>query len=163
LRPGIVAAICLLVFGCGYSHATSRLTDDYRTIAVPAFKNESFEPDIQIRVTNLLIRELNADGRLRVVDEPAAADLVLRGVITDFEAHAVSYSARDNIGQFRIVVHANAMLENTHTGAVLCQKKELTGTDFYQVQGGRTREEALEGVSEELVETLVYECLDNYW
>ncbi len=163
LRLWAVLAIFLAVCGCGYSFANSRLSDDYRSIAVPAFKNESFEPNIHTRVTNTLIRELNADGRLRVVDDPSAADLVLRGTIADFEARAISYSARDNIGQFRITILANALLEDTSTGTVLWQKQSIRGTDFYQTLGGRTREEALEKASEALVERLIYECLDSYW
>jgi len=163
LKLWTVLFICMTVFGCGYSFANTRLSSDYRTIAVPAFKNESFEPDIQIRVTNLLIRELNADGRLRVVDDPAAADLRLRGSVTDFEARALSFSTSDNIGQFGITLLARAVLEDTRTGKIIWQKENLKGTDFYQTQGGRTREEALEEASEELVETIIYECLDNYW
>ena len=159
----IVLFICTTVFGCGYSFANSRLSDEYRTIAVPAFKNKSFEPDIQIRVSNLLVRELEADGRFRVVNDPAAADLVLSGTITDFDAGAISYVADDNIGQFKITLQASAALEDVRSGEIIWEKERITGTDFYQTRGGRTREEALEKASENLVETLIYECLDNYW
>lgn len=163
LKLWIVLCICTTVFGCGYSFANSRLTDDYRTIAIPAFKNKSFEPDIQIRVTNALIHELEADGRFRVINDSAAADLVLSGAITDFDARAISYSTDDNIGQFKITLSASAMLEDVRSGEVIWHKERLRGTDFYQTRGGRTREEALDEATENLVETLIYECLDNYW
>jgi len=154
---------CAAVLGCGYSAANTRLSDEYRTIAVPAFKNESFEQEIQIRVTNLLIRELEADGRYRVVDDPAAADLVLRGAITDFDARAISFDTNDNIGQFKIALTASATLEDTRTGRILFRRSNLRGRDFYQTLGGRTREEALNEASEDLVETLIYECFDDNW
>ena len=159
----IALFVCMVVSGCGYSYANSRLSNDYGSVAVPAFKNESFEPDIQIRVTNLLIRELQADGRFRVVDDPASADLVLRGAITGFEAQAISFSTSDNIGQFRITLLASATLEDTRSGRVIWQKDGLRGSDFYNTLGGRTREEALEEASENLVETLIYKCFDGYW
>ncbi|UCD58174.1 MAG: LptE family protein, partial [Candidatus Hydrogenedentota bacterium] len=155
--------ICMSLLGCGYSVAHTRLSEDYHTIAVPAFGNRSFEPEIQIRVTNFLIRELEADGRFRVVNDPAAADLVLRGTITDFDAHAISFSTEDNIGQFKITLIASATLEGTKSGQVLWEQDNLRGTDFYQTLGGRTREEALDEAAENLVETLIYECFDNYW
>ena len=167
LRSGakllIALLACAAVCGCGYTYANSRLSDDYRSVAVPAFKNKSFEPDIQIRVTNLLIRELQADGRFRVIDDPAAADLALRGSITDFQASAISFSTSDNIGQFKITLLASASLEDTRTGRVIWQEDGLRGTDFYETLGGRTREEALEEASENLVETLIYKCFDSYW
>ena len=163
LKRWVILCICMTLFGCGYSVANSRLSDDYRTIAVPAFKNESFEPDIQTRVSNLLIRELQADGRLRVVDNPALADLVLRGAITDFDAHAISFSTDDNIGQFKITLIASASLEDARDGRMIWQQDTIRGADFYQTTGGRTREEALEEATENLVETIIYSCFDSYW
>ena len=159
----IALFLCAAVSGCGYSYAYSRLSEDYSTIAVPAFKNKSFEPDIQILVTNLLIRELQVDGRFRIVDDPAAADLVLTGAITDFEARAITFNTRDNIGQFKITILANASLEDTRTGKTIWQNNRLRGADFYQTLGGRTREEALGEASENLVETIIFKCFDSYW
>ena len=159
----IALLICAVVSGCGYSYARSRLSDDYSTIAVPAFKNKSFEPDIQIFVTNLLIRELQADGRFRIVDAVSSADLVLTGAITDFEAQAITLSTSDNIGQFKITIRASASLEDTRTGKIIWKKKNLRGADFYETLGGRTREEALEEAIENLVETIIFKALDSYW
>lgn len=167
MRPSaglwIALLLCAAVSGCGYSYAYSRLSKDYSTIAIPAFKNKSFEPDIQILVTNLLIRELQVDGRFRIVDDPAAADLVLTGAITGFEAQAITLSTSDNIGQFKIAILASASLEDTRTGKTIWQNNGLKGTDFYQTLGGRTRTEALGEASEDLVETIIFKCFDSYW
>jgi len=159
----IVVCLCAVVAGCGYTYATSRLSDEYTSVAVPAFKNKSFEPNIQILVTNLLIRELQADGRFRIVDDPQSADLVLSGAITGFEAGAISFSTEDNIGQFRITLLANASLEDRRAGRTIWKKDGLRGADFYQTLGGRSREKALEEAAENLVETLIFECFDSYW
>ena len=97
----VALLVCAAVSGCGYSYARSRLSDYYSTLAVPAFKNRSFEPDIQILVTNLLIRELQADGRFRIVDATASADLVLTGAITDFEAQASIQALMDGVLAWR--------------------------------------------------------------
>jgi hypothetical protein len=159
----IALLICAALSGCGYSYATSRLSADYSTIAVPAFKNKSFEPDIQIRVTKLLIRELQADGRFRIVDDASSADLVLTGAITGFEAQAITLSSRDNVNEYKIAILASASLEDTRTGKAIWKNKRLRGADFYQTLGGRTREEALEEASENLVEKIIFEALDSYW
>jgi hypothetical protein len=58
---------------------------------------------------------------------------------------------------------ARATLEDTRTGQVIWRDDDLRGTDFYQTLGGRTREEALDEATENLVETLIYECFDSYW
>lgn len=164
LMPWLTLCICLAVIpGCGYTVANTTLSNDYRTIAVPAFKNETFEQEIQIRVSNALVRELEADGRFRIVDSPASADLVLAGAITSFDARAISFSTDDNIGQFKITLTARAALEDTRTGKIIWEQDALQGTDFYETLGGRTREEALDEATENLVETIIYECFENYW
>jgi outer membrane lipopolysaccharide assembly protein LptE/RlpB len=159
----IALLICAAVSGCGYSYATSRLSNDYSTVAVPAFKNKSFEPNLQIRVTNLLIRELLADGRFRVVDAASSADLVLTGAITGIEARAITLDSNDNISEYKIAILANASLVDTRTGKAIWKNNRLRSADFYQTRGGRTREEALDEASENLVETIIFEALDSYW
>jgi hypothetical protein len=162
--PWLSLCLCLTAFlGCGYTVANTTLSSDYRTLAIPAFKNESFEQEVQIRVSNALVRELEADGRFRIVDDPASADLVLKGAITDFDARAISFSTDDNIGQFKITLFAKAALEDTRTGQVIWEQDNLQGTDFYETQGGRTREEALDEATENLVETIIYECFESSW
>jgi hypothetical protein len=159
----IALLICAAVSGCGYSYARSRLSDDYSTIAVPAFKNKSFEPNIQIRVTNLLIRELQADGRFRIVDAASSADLVLTGAITDIEAQAITLGVNDNISEYKIAIVASVSLEDTRTGKAIWKKKRLRSADFYQTRGGRSREEALDEASENLAELIIFKCFDSYW
>ena len=162
---GFCAAVllCVSACGCGYTFANTPLTEQYRTIAVPAFKNQTFEPDLQIEFNNILVRELLNDGRLRVVDDPAVADLVLTGALTEYEPYAVSFVEDDEIGQFRIVIMANAALQETRTGETLWQGSDLRGTDFYQTVAGRSREEAISSALEELAELIIFESIDNYW
>ncbi|GAB4339326.1 MAG: hypothetical protein Kow0099_14260 [Candidatus Abyssubacteria bacterium] len=159
----VAACFFVAVSGCGYTVATTHLSEEYRTIAVPAFENRSFEPELQIRVTNQLIREIETDGRLRVVDDPASADLVLVGVITDFDAHAISFTVNDEVAQFRIMIVVDARIEDTRTKEVVWQRSGVTGADFYQTFGGRSRETALDEATENLVETIVYESFDGFW
>ena len=160
----VVLCVCMTILGCGYTIANTPLSKDYRTIAAPAFKNDTFEEDLQVLFNNALIRQLEADGRLRVVNDPASADLVLKGTLTHFEPHAISYVTKeDEIAQFQITIVASATLEDTRTGKVLWKDTNIRGSDFYQTRGGHTREQALEEATQRLVERLIYQCLDTYW
>jgi hypothetical protein len=158
-----VAYVCVTICGCGYTIAGTALSKEYHTIAVPAFKNDTYEQDLQILFNNILVRELEADGRLRVVNDPASADLVLKGSLTHFEPHAISYVTKDNVAQFEITIVASATLEDTRTGKILWQHDDVRGMDSYQTRGGRTREQAIEVATKKLVERLIYESLDTYW
>lgn len=160
----VALCVCVMIAGCGYTIAGTPLSKDYRTIAAPAFKNETNEEDLQVLFNNALIRQLEADGRLRLVNDPASADLVLKGAITHFEPQAISYvTEEDVIAQFQITIVVSATLEDTRTGKVLWRDANVRGTDFYQTQGGHTRELALQEATQRLVERLIYELLDTYW
>jgi hypothetical protein len=155
--------VCLTACACGYTFAATPLSNQYATIAVPAFKNQTFEPDLQIRFNNILVRELENDGRLKLVDDPAAADLVLRGALTAFDPRAASLIRDDDIGQFRITIAATATLQAVDADEPLWRGEIIKGTDFYLTEGGRSRDEAIDGALEELAETILYEALENSW
>jgi len=106
---------------------------------------------------------LENDGRLRIVDDPATADLVLSGVLTVFDPHAISFVADDEIGQFRISIAATAALEAVREGETLWQEEAVWGSDFYLTSGGRMREDAIDEALEELAENIIHGALDNYW
>ncbi len=166
----LTAILCVALYvymtipGCGYTIATTPLSKDYRTIAAPAFKNDTNEEDLQVVFNNILIGQLESDGRLRIVNDPTDADLVLKGTIAHFDPRAISYvTSKDRIAQFQITIAASATLEDTRTGKVLWRNSNIRGTDFYQTQGGHTREQAIQEATERLVERLIYEMLDTYW
>jgi hypothetical protein len=158
---GVLA--CLAAYGCGYTFATTPLSQKYTTIAVPAFRNQTIEENLQIRFNNILVRKLVEDGRLRVVDHPGTADLVLSGELVEYVPRAISLVKDDNIDQFQITIVAQASLEAPRNGGVLWQDDVITGVDFYLTEGGRTREEAINSALEKLAEQILYEALDTYW
>lgn len=154
--------VCIICCGCGYTIAATPLSKEYSTIAVPAFKNRTIEADLQIRFNNILLRKLENDGRLRVVDDPASADLVLSGQLTSFDPHVISLLKNDEVGQYRIAVVATATLAN-RAGDILWRDEAVRGVDFYQTQGGRSRDDAIDEALEQLAERIIYETLDNAW
>ncbi len=154
---------CIFLSGCGYTFATTPLAEKYTTIAVPAFKNATFEEDLQIRFNNILVRKLEADGRLRVVNDPATADLVLSGALTAYNPHAISLIKNDDISQYKITIVAAASLEDVRTGEIVWRDEEVRGFDFYQTQGGRTRQEAIDDALEQLAERIIFEAYDSSW
>jgi len=50
------------------------------TIAVPTFRNETFQPRLEMLVANTVIKQLQQDGTYRITNEEAA-DAVLHGTI----------------------------------------------------------------------------------
>jgi hypothetical protein len=105
-RLSIVACavlVCALVAGCGYRSQLAgprasapegdAAASEARTrIAVVALRNDSPEPWLDRILTDAMRREIDARGGFRFVDDPRAADLVLRGRIRPLAIRSHSFS-----------------------------------------------------------------------
>lgn len=136
-RIAACAGLVAGAVGCGYSMGTS-LDPAYRTIHVASFQNESREYDLQAPLTNALRRKFVQDGRLKVVNTHDA-DLLLEGVILDYQLRGLTYDQADNVTQYLAVILAGARLTDTHTGEILWQEQNLSGeTSFYTRAAGQS-------------------------
>jgi hypothetical protein len=91
-------AILLLLLaagsGCGYSLVGySAGFDGIRTVAIETPENDSFVPGVEYVVADALRREFLRRGAVRVVDDPAAADLVLGGAVSRVKSSGRSFSS----------------------------------------------------------------------
>lgn len=87
-------ALALLLGACGYSFV--RYGDglgDVRRVAIRGLVNDSFEPGVEALVSDALTREFLQRGALRLVDDPAAADLVIGGAVKRVEVRRRSFSS----------------------------------------------------------------------
>src|SRR5277367_3506721 len=93
----LVLLAALACGGCaGYrvGNISGRDVQGVRSVYVPVAKNTSLEPDLQMTVTNAIIRRFNDDGTLEV-NQNAAADSELDVVLTNVQHIAVRSSTSD--------------------------------------------------------------------
>ncbi len=84
-----------LLTGCIGYRLGSTLPRELRTIQVPAFVNRTGEPLLEAETTSAVIRELQQDGTLRVVQAGEDSDLVLNVVLASYELEPVRYTRDD--------------------------------------------------------------------
>jgi len=125
-----VAGGCLaaLLTGCAGYRVGSLLPPDIQTVAVPTFTNTTQEPLLENVVTDAVVRELQTEGTLRIAPE-SQADCVLRGTITGYQLVPLRYSRSDRAvpSEYRAVITAGFVLENTRTGAEITARPMLYG------------------------------------
>jgi hypothetical protein len=157
VKPGTVKGCILVVVaaglaGCGYS-TTSTLDPAYQTIHVTAFQNRSREHGLQMPLSNAVIRKFMTDGRLDVVG-PDEADLLLEGVILDYELRGLTFDADDNVTQFLCMVRAGVRVTDRRTGEVLWEEPAMFGeTTFYTRAAGQSSDR-LRGNAEAFLPTV---------
>src|SRR5678816_2868870 len=86
----------LLLFtlaGCGYRAAgqASRLPVDTRTIAVPAFTNQTQSYRVEQVLTSAVVREFLGRTRYRINSKPGDSDLTLQGTVLGTQFAPVTY------------------------------------------------------------------------
>jgi len=167
----LLSAFCLLLFpACGYHVAgtATRIPPDVKTIAVPAFKNESLTFRIEQQVTSAVTREFLQRTHYRIQPDSAGADAVLKGTIKDVRAHAITFDVKTGRAtSLQVQVTADVKLEDLHTHRILFSNSNYLFRQEYQESESpaalfQEDRSALERLSRDLARTLVTDILENF-
>ena len=154
----------LLAGWVGYRSGPS-LPNEYRSIAVKTFQNETGEPQLEFAATQQALREFQGDGSLAIT-ESADADLILETTLRDCDFDAVRFARkRTATGQeYRMTVRALITLTDRRTGAVLFQQRAVTGEATFETAGDiqQARLSAHPRVSRDLAQKIVKQVVE-YW
>jgi len=148
----------LVLQGCGYHLAVANnpLLQNIATIAIPYFKNKTFEPEIEAIFTQAFVNEFVESKRLRVVSREQA-DAVLLGTIKHLDEDTISYDRDDKAQEYRLRVAVDLLLEERQSGAVLWKRTNLRHADEYSVAfnivvSETAKREALQRLAQDLAE-----------
>ena len=128
-------AVCLAflaaVFasGCAGYRLGPTLGAQYRTVAVPMFRNKTYHPQLEAQITNGIIKRFQADGTLQV-DSVANADVILTGVITQYRRHNLRSSRTDTGAprEYRVSIEARIEARDRVTGKIVLASTLVTGS-----------------------------------
>ncbi|MGH7410981.1 MAG: LPS assembly lipoprotein LptE [Candidatus Methylomirabilis sp.] len=125
MRAVVYIPLLLTLIGCGYRPLVkgemSNLPPTVRTIAIGNVKNRTLRPTIQPALKEALIRRFAADGRMRVVEEGAAAAL-LEGAIEGFGEEPIAFDSQDTARRLRVRVSFSFTLRDRLKETVLLRE-----------------------------------------
>jgi hypothetical protein len=166
------AVLCLLTFpvSCGYQVAGrgDRLPPDIKTIAIPAFVNQSSTFRIEQKLAAAVTQEFLERTKFRVTPNPTEADAVLKGTVKEVRKGVVAYNlTTGNASLFQIQVAAGVELEDLHSKKVVYANPNFVFREEYavsQTTSGLFEEDqaALDRLSRDVARTLVTDLLENY-
>jgi hypothetical protein len=137
-RASLVLFAAVALSGCaGYrvGDVSGRNIQGVRSVYVPVVKNTSLEPDIQMSVTNAIIRRFNDDGTL-TVNQNANADSELDVVITNVD-HTPYRSSNSDIlvtAEYQVQIEANVTYINRRIGRKIFENISVVGTTTFFTQ-----------------------------
>lgn len=130
--PALLLCCLLFVAGCGYRFAgtaENRIATD-QSIWVAFIVNETISPTAQTVIRRALYEESHAMRGLYPADREAAADLGVRGKLTSYTLKAVSYSAIDQVTEYRLLISVDLELHRKGATAPVWKGTILASQDF---------------------------------
>ena len=175
MRPGRFAhLICLAMTmagaGCGYHTAghSVQLPENVKTIAVPAFVNETSTYRIEQLLTSSVVREFTTRTHYHILNDPGeAADATLRGTVLSTSASPLTYNSTTGQAASVLVVVSMKVALTDREGKVLYQNPSYLFREQYEVSQDLASffEEdspAFRRLSQDFARTLVSNILEGF-
>ena len=164
-----LAVLVLLSTGCGYHTAgkANLLPSDLRTLAVPAFVNQTQTYKIEQLLTAAVVQEFSTRTTYRVVTQPDSADAVLRGTVLTTSTTPLTYDSKTGRAASVLVIVSMSVSLKDKQGKVLYQNPAYVFREQYQVSQELSSffEEdspAFQRLSREFARTLVSNVLEAF-
>lgn len=165
-----LAAALILTAGCGYHVAgrAANLPSDWKTIAVPAFKNDTTRYRIEQRFTAAVIRQFLERTKFHIVQDPKAADAVLHGEVLSIETDPVLFDATTGeVTTMLVAVHTKVELIDNQSQKTVYQNNDMVFRDEYQISADvqsffEEQDPALERMSRDFASQLVSNVTENF-
>src|SRR5579863_1452891 len=175
MLPFVVIALSLvsiLVGGCNYQTAAHsvKLPADIKTIAIPAFRNQTNTYRIDQMLTASVVREFTTRTHYHILnsDSPETAEATLRCTVLSTSASPLTYnSATGQAASVLIVVSMRASLRDNRKGKMLYVNPSYVFREQYEVSQDLASffEEdspALRRLSQDFARTLVSNISEDY-
>jgi outer membrane lipopolysaccharide assembly protein LptE/RlpB len=133
-RAALLLSVLLVLSGCGYKLGEIRPTPmrSVRTLAVPTFKNNTYESRIEVLFADTLVKQLQQDGTYQIVNT-AQADAIVNCTIESIERGSLR-SVQSNVlatSEFSLIVNARYEVVDQRTGIILMQGTAQGRTSFF--------------------------------
>jgi hypothetical protein len=124
-RSGIGISLLTLVLGCAYSFRSPSALQG-KTIAIPPFESKTARYGVRDELTQAVIQAFRDDNRLKVTD-PAKADLLLLGTLTDYRKEPFTYDRQENLLNYKVRLFVDYALKDTKSDSTLWSVKGYEG------------------------------------
>lgn len=166
IRPALFLLTALLLAGCGYHLGEIRPTPmrSVRTLAVPTFKNHTYEPRVEVLMADTTIKQFQSDGTYTIVSEDTA-DAILYCTITKIERRPLR-SVTNNVlatSEFGLLIEVNFEVIDRVTGVQLMAGKARGEGSFFSSDNIQTDEQqAIPTATQDMAVDLVAEVSEGW-
>jgi hypothetical protein len=158
------------LLGCGYSlvgTGSSALPVGVKTVHVATFINDTTVVGLEQRLTDAVIRELSARGRLKPVADRSAADAELSGRLTACSVAPVRFDANGIAVEYQVTVSGKLVLTEKATDKPIFSEPAYLFRQPYTVPSSASsyydrEREAIEAMARPFAQNLVTTILEGF-
>lgn len=172
-RAASFACVFVVLFvaaGCGYHVAGTApsLPADWKTIAIPAFKNDTTAYRIEQRFTSAVIRQFLERTKYRIIQETGSADAVLHGEVVSIETSPILFDATTGqVTSMVVTIHTKVSLVDNKSEKVVYHNDDVVFRDEYQISSDvqsffQEEGPAIERMSRDFAAQLVSNVTENF-
>ncbi len=164
----LALAAVLAAASCGYSlrGTGSFLPPTIKRIQIPQFVNKTTRYELDRTLTQGVIDEFVARGKVEITTDAGAADATLSGIITVFNAVPSGFSRSGSADHYTIYLVVSVSLTEAKTQRVLYTNPSYVYNEDYEVPEGRDFEsvqtDALKRIAEKFARNLVVSILEGF-
>ena len=159
-----IGILCLVMAGCGYQLGSIKIGEN-KKIAVPIFVNRTGKPDLETRVTNAVIAQMQIDGSYKVVTDLSQADFVLLGELVSYSRDAVTFDRSDITQEYRTTLIAKLIFKDAKTDKIVWTSSRVQGEALFPRGSDQAEAEraSLPRVTQDLAKFIVEKVVDGGW
>lgn len=161
-------AVCLTVLNCGYHlrGTGSSLPPHIKVISIPMFVNQTTRFELDLKLTQEVIDEMVARGKVEITGNMDAADAILIGEIIAFRATPIAFGEGAAADRYNITVIAKIVLRDVVKKKVLYSNPSFVYQGEYEVPEDSEFEsvesEAIDEMAEKFARSLVVTILEGF-
>ena len=160
----------LSLVGCGYTlvgTGASALPEAVKTVWVPTFVNDTTVVGVEQTLTDAVLRELSARGRLKPAKDRTQADSELSGRLTSLSVIPVRFDDQGLAVEYQVTVTANLALVERSTEKTIMTEPAFVFRQPYTVPGSARsyydrEREAIEVLARPFAQSLVTTILEGF-
>ena len=164
-----IAWVWFLSTGCGYHTAghSNLLPSELRTLAVPAFVNETQTYKIEQTLTAAVVQEFTTRTKYHITPDVHSADAVLHGTVLSTYTTPLTYDTTTGRAATVLVIVSMSVTLSDRQGRVLYQNPSYVFREQYQISQDLSSffEEdspAFQRLSHDFARTLVSNVLEAF-
>jgi outer membrane lipopolysaccharide assembly protein LptE/RlpB len=159
---------CVLAAQCGYHlrGTGTFLPPSIKRLGVPMFKNLSTRYNLEVTLTQGVIDEMVARGKVEVTTGSENVDAVLTGEIISFSVNPIGFTSQNIADRYNVTVVAKIILRDLKDEKVIFSNPSYVYQEEYEVPQGTSYEtwetEALGKISEKFARSLISTLLEGF-